>query len=441
MIISGNRILTNAHVVSHASSITVQAFQSATKVPAKVIAISGSMDLALLAIEKEGFFDSHPALPFDDELPSVRSTVNAYGFPFGGTQISVTEGIVSRIEFQKYYFSSQGLRIQIDAALNPGNSGGPAVKDGRMVGIVFSGISEGDNIGYLIPIEEVRLFLDDVKDGTYDGKLRLSREIQTLENDAIRRKLGLSEDMGGVMISELGDVGGRVLRGVQAWDVITKIDGHPIDREGKVKLGDDNRVVMAYLIQKHTDNDIVKMTLLRDGKQIDVDVKLTRQTRWLAGAIEYAYPQYFIAGPMLFMPASAELVRGLSVSRRWYVYLMYRQSPLVSRAFERLSESQDEELVVTGSGFLPHPITQGYSDPQYAVVDKFNGVQVKNLAQLIELMRESQDEYFIFEFAGTGYETLVFDRAEFLDATEKVLDDNGIRRQATENYLEIWNRS
>ena len=203
VIIDGNRILTNAHVVNYARSITVQTFGSSTKVTAKVIGMSAGMDLAILSVDKKGFFDERPAMQMDDELPAVRSTVNAYGFPYGGTQISVTEGIVSRIQFGRYYYSSTGLRIQIDAALNPGNSGGPAVKDGRMVGLVFSRIQGGDNIGYLIPVEEIRMFLDDIEDGNYDGKLSFSRATQTLENDAIREKLGLSDDVGGVMISDL----------------------------------------------------------------------------------------------------------------------------------------------------------------------------------------------------------------------------------------------
>ena len=205
-IIGGNRIITNAHVVGHAKSITVQGFQSDKKVSAKVIGISKEQDLAVLSVDDEEFFEGRPALEFMDELPTVKDKVNAYGFPIGGAQLSVTEGIVSRIDFSRYPTSSQtqGLRIQIDAAINPGNSGGPAVKDGKIVGLVFSGNKTADNIGYLIPVEEIRLFLDDIKDGTYDGKLIFPRsyQLQTLENETLRRKLRLSEDMGGILVKK-----------------------------------------------------------------------------------------------------------------------------------------------------------------------------------------------------------------------------------------------
>ena len=64
--------------------------------------------------------------------------VLAYGFPTGGTSLSITKGIVSRIEFIGYNFPVSGLRIQIDAAINPGNSGGPAIAGDKMIGLAFS---------------------------------------------------------------------------------------------------------------------------------------------------------------------------------------------------------------------------------------------------------------------------------------------------------------
>src|SRR5262249_6337506 len=158
------------------------------------------VDLALLTLDDESFFDSHPALPRAGALPSIKDSVLAYGFPTGGSSLSITKGIVSRIEFVSYGGFVSGLRIQIDAAINPGNSRGPAVSADRMIGLAFSRLGGAENIAYIIPCEEIELFLQDVADGRYDGKPVLPDEFQTLENDALRRFLKLGKSVEGVVV-------------------------------------------------------------------------------------------------------------------------------------------------------------------------------------------------------------------------------------------------
>ncbi len=134
VVIEGNRILTNAHIVAFASQIYVQPFQSAEKFIARVVAEAPGIDLAVLELEDVSFFRIYPSLPLEEKLPRAKDTVNVYGYPVGGKEQSITEGIVSRIEYSRMYYDILGLRIQIDAALNPGNSGGPAIKDEKIVG-------------------------------------------------------------------------------------------------------------------------------------------------------------------------------------------------------------------------------------------------------------------------------------------------------------------
>src|ERR671910_1662220 len=202
VVIEGNRILTNAHVVRYASQIYVQPNQSSQHLPARLDAIAPSMDLAILKLDDQTFFDKRGSLPFAKELPRVKDNINVYGYPTGGTEVLVTPRIVSRLGYTDYYYQAAGLRIQVDAALNFGNSGGPAVSEGKLVGLVFSLIQNAQNIGYLIPVEEIRLFLADIADGAYDGKPQMLDLIQTVENHALREKLGLPRDLNGVMVSE-----------------------------------------------------------------------------------------------------------------------------------------------------------------------------------------------------------------------------------------------
>src|SRR5688572_18442499 len=96
VVIEGNRILTNAHVVKYASQIYVQPNQSASHISARVEAITPGMDLAILKLDDESFFEKRGSLPFAQELLRVKDSINVYGYPTGGTELSVTQGIVSR---------------------------------------------------------------------------------------------------------------------------------------------------------------------------------------------------------------------------------------------------------------------------------------------------------------------------------------------------------
>ncbi len=201
VVIDGNRILTNAHVVLYATQVQIQANAAGDKVAATVVAVAPGIDLAVLKLDDAGFFDSHPAIRRASELPQIKDAVLAYGFPTGGTSLSITKGIVSRIEFVAYNFPVSGLRIQVDAAINPGNSGGPAIAGDKMIGLAFSKLGgDTQNIGYIIPNEEVDLFLKDIAAGPYHGKPAMYDDLQTLENPALRAYLKLDKSIEGMVV-------------------------------------------------------------------------------------------------------------------------------------------------------------------------------------------------------------------------------------------------
>ena len=115
------------------------------------------------------------------------------------------------------------MRVQVDAAVNHGNSGGPAFVDGVIAGLAFSGLdsAEADNISYLIATEEIKRFLDEAKTGEIDGDSVWNVSCQTLENPALRAKLGVASDVTGVVV--ITQRGGPL----EAWDIITKVTVNP----------------------------------------------------------------------------------------------------------------------------------------------------------------------------------------------------------------------
>ena len=436
VVIDGRRILTNAHVVRYASQIYVQPNQSASYIPARIEAMTAGMDLAILKLDDESFFDNRGTLPFAQELPRVKDGVNVYGYPTGGTELSVTQGIVSRIEYTDYYYQATGLRIQVDAALNFGNSGGPAVSDGKLVGLVFSLIQNAQNIGYLIPVEEIQLFLADIKDGVYDGKPQTHDLIQTVENDALRERLGLPKGINGVMVAQpYRDDADYPLK---EWDVITKIGDTPIDADGKVAIRYDLRLSASYLVQKYAKNGSLPITVFRKGQLISINLPVSSRRELVIPYLLEASPRYFIFGPFVFSQTTQDYLERLGNQRPGSIGR--KPSPLITRRQDRPA-FENEELVVVASPLFPHRITKGYDDPNRSVISEVNGVPVRNLRHLVELLRDNRDEQISFKFASSGvltHETMVFNRKDLLDATAKILDENGIRYPYSPDLRAVW---
>src|SRR6202041_960760 len=277
VVIEGRRILTNAHAVLYASQVQVQANAAGDKVSATVLAIAPGIALAVLQLDDPSFFDTHPPVARAGKLPQIKDAVLAYGFPTGGSSLSITKGIVSRIEFVAYNYPVSGLRIQVDAAINPGNSGGPAIAGDKMVGLAFSHLVGGgtENIGYIIPNEEVDLFLKDIAHGHYDGKPAMYDELQTLENPALRDYLKLDKSVEGMIVHRPYKTDASYP--LKEWDVLTRIGDTPIDNQGMIKLDKDLRVSFAYLIQRVATDGKVPMTLVRAGKTLQIQLPVSAE--------------------------------------------------------------------------------------------------------------------------------------------------------------------
>ncbi len=438
VVIAGNRILTNSHVVNAASQIFVQPDKSSEKVQAKVLSISPWIDLAVLKLEDQISFKAHPPLPHRLATAKIQQTVFAYGYPEGGMDLSITRGIVSRLEFAEYYLWTEGLRIQIDAAINPGNSGGPAIVDGEMIGLVSSKLQQSDNIGYIIPMEEIELFLKDVEDGKYEGKPMLIDEIQNLENDALRRKLKLEKKTTGVLLRKLGAHDGPYP--LRAGDIITKIGDHAIDNAGMVREG-DHHLKFQYQVQRLTRDNKVAMTIVRDGKEQTVLVPVgPDQNRWLFPYLVGNAPSYFIYGPLVFTEATSNYVRAFTSGDGPDTMLGYAsQGNLMMSRYGDRPAFPDERVVLLAHPMFVHKIGTGCLGPYADALAEVNGVSIRSLKHLVETLRDAADEFVEFKFRGKYSEVIVFNRKETLDATEEILSDNGIREQCSADVAPIWN--
>jgi S1-C subfamily serine protease len=411
-IIDGQRILTNAHVVSNARFLTVEREDDPRKYTAKVQFIGHDCDLAVLKVNEPDFFKNSVPLQLGG-IPEIESTVFAYGYPVGGDRLSVTQGIVSRIDFQGYTHSlvDSHLAIQISAAINPGNSGGPVLQHGKVVGVAFQGYS-GDvaqNVGYMIPVPVIQRFLKDISHGHYGGYMDLSIATFPLQNPAMRRALGLADDNTGVMVSKVAAQGcsdGILKNG----DVLMGIDGHDIASDGFTML-DGSRVLMAEVVERKLKGEEVGLHIIRDHKQMDVTVKLDTPWPYLMQANTYdVAPRYVLFGGLLFQPLSRNFLQAYDIDNLQvrYFYDYFLDDDLY----------KDHPEVIILSAILPDPTNTYLSDFKDGIVDEINGEKIRTLDDVATGFRKESAQYVI-KLLGVG-RPLVLDRAAVEAARQRI---------------------
>ena len=389
-VIEGDLILTNAHVVSYQTYIDVQRYGDPRKYKARVKAVSHQADLALLKVDDPAFFSDVKALELDD-LPETRQEVTVYGYPEGGDTLSITRGVISRIEHQKYVHSSaQLLAIQIDAAVNPGNSGGPALIDEKIVGVVMQNRPRADNIGYIVPTPVIRHFLKDIDDGRFDGIPEDGIIVQPMENEALKACYGIKKEMTGVLVTYV--LPGSSAEGImQAGDVLLAIDGHPVADNMTVEFRKNDRTSAAYYVQKHQIGETVVMDVIRGGKPVTCKIPLKKTLASFSLVPYQQYdvrPTYFIYGGLLFMPLTTDYL--MAWGKRW----RGNAPPELVAATTRLPTRQGEEMVLL-SRVLPHDVNMGYHALNKNIITHVNGQEVLNLKHLVRVLGQSRKEPYV----------------------------------------------
>lgn len=394
-IISGRRVLTNAHSVEHHTQVKLKKRGSDTKYLATVLAIGTECDIALLTVSDDEFWEGITPVEFGD-LPALQDAVTVVGYPIGGDTISVTSGVVSRIEVLSYvHGSTELLGLQIDAAINSGNSGGPAFSDkGICVGIAFQSLKHEDaeNIGYVIPTPVIKHFIEDYeKNGTYTGFPILGIEWQKMENPDLRLAMGMKSDQKGVRVRRIEPTAPESNL-LKPSDVILSFDGVNIANDGTVPFRHGERIGFSYLISQKFTGDSAVVKVLRSSKTLEFNIKLSTHKRLIPAHINGKPPSYYIVAGFVFAAVSVPYLR----SEYGKDYEFDAPVKLLDKHLHAMAESIDEQLVVV-SQVLVADINIGYEELVNTQVLAFNGKPVKNLKSLVEMVEKCKDKYMKFD--------------------------------------------
>ena len=430
-------LLTNAHSVEYHSQVQVKKRGDEKKYIAEVLSVGVECDIAMLDVKDKAFWSGISPLKFADALPRLQDEVAVVGYPVGGDTVSITAGVVSRIEVIEYTHgspaappaavaaqqqshiephgsASQLLAIQIDAAINEGNSGGPvfSTEFGDCVGIAFQAlVGKGiESVGYVIPIPVVQHFLDDyISANTYRGFPSLGVTWQSLDSEALRSYLGMKQQQG-VLIRQVN----CLVSQLKPDDILLSFDGVQIGSDGTVSFRTGERIAWSYLVTRRFIGDKVTVQVLRNEKITSLTLQLSKPKQLVPSDLSGKNPSYFLAGGLVFCVCSELYLESE------YGPTFESQAPvkIIERLYYGVPKSEEEELVVL-SQVLACESTRGYEMHNPTVVNKVNGTPVKNLLHLASMVVKCTDKFCRFELDHN--QLIVVDTSSLFKSTKAVM--------------------
>jgi S1-C subfamily serine protease len=278
--IGDKKIITNHHVIKGQTSLRLKRNGQAGNFAGRLLCRSRLCDLALVTVDDDAFWEGLPEVELQDALPELDDTVVVVGYPAssgaGAKSVTVTRGVVSNLQLLDLSLESNNphqLTIQIDAAINSGNSGGPVFNTDTcaVVGVAFASQREGrGGGGKIIPVAVLRNFLK-VFDKTGAEEFGLLPEpgfgFDQLVNPTLRKSCfggTLPKHRNGCLINKVSDKGcadGKLLVG----DILMAIDGVAVSEDGDVVLRGQELLDFEYMFTKKTMGETVQVTVLREA--------------------------------------------------------------------------------------------------------------------------------------------------------------------------------
>lgn len=387
-------VLTNAHCAENSVYMRVRLSNHRKEYKAIPKCVSYQCDLALLEVSDTTFDSLTDAVEFG-EMVHLEQNVDTVGFPMGGNEISISRGIVSRIEVRSYVESGLDmLQVQVDAAVNPGNSGGPVFSNGKVVGVAFQGYNR-QGLGYIIPMPIVKHFLQEAfSNKPYRGFPVLPITLQPLKNSFLKTYYGLTEDQSGMRVNKV-DTLSDAFKKLKTDDILLEIDGFPLSGDGKINVPDIGKhIAWEHICHMKYIGDTVSLKVLRKNPETKLNEiqelsvvldSIPYDTTKVSAPEHDKMPTYYFTSGVSFVPLTRNYMEGRGAD--FEEFYVCEEASYIADAPKKFP---DEQVVVINDVLICET-NEGYGSYEGKVVKEVNGKPIKNLRELIAAI-EANDE-------------------------------------------------
>lgn len=369
-------MITNAHVVNGSTCIMAQitAFGK-HQFEVDLVGLMPEKDFALVKFRQDDVdmiiktLGKMPFLPLGDSDGVMRSQeIIALGYPLGQQSLKSTTGVVS---------GREGGSIQISAAINPGSSGGPSVDCcGNVIGINSSGIMAAQNVGYVIPINDIKLFLNDLRAGGLVRKPYLGL-YQSIGTEELLKALGNPLPGGTYVVDVFTD--SPLYGQMKPGDMIYEINGIPVDLYGEMIVPwSEDKISTSEYISRLAVGQKVSMTVYRKGKKMNFECTFDRKKLAPIRQVftEYEELPFEAFGGYVVMPFMLNHLQ----------FLLPVIPTLVKYGEEK---NQGEPLLVVTHVMQDSPAYRARLHIAGSILKKVNGIDVKTLDDLQKALLHS----------------------------------------------------
>jgi len=425
-IVGKNQVLTTGELVADATYLELESPDGTRQLPAKVIAVDFEANLALLGPAEEdkgeAFFKGTRPLETAPQSPKIGDTLDIMQIEENGMPL-VTAGSLQSVDVITNFLEGQFfLTFEVKASMQSAASSFslPVLRQGKLAGLLASYNSK-DQLSDVTSTDIVKRFLDASKDGHYAGFPNLGLATTRTEDPSFRKWLKLSDDQGGLYVSNVRKGGSAANGGIQKGDVILAVADHKIDRRGYYEHPIYGSLFWSHLVrgEKNT-GDVVKISILRGGKPMDLQVTLLRSDDTQRLVPSYTFgkqPLYFVKGGLVFQELTKPLLE--SFGEEWQ-----SRAPLnLLDVFENPEKYEAKaDHIVFLSGVIATPATIGYEPLRNLIVRKVNGIEIRNMKGLADAFKKSKD----------GLNSIEFDEENFTvqldEETSKAVDEQLLQR-------------